>query len=279
MEKCARYAEEGYRILVIAHSPQMNQDTELPEVLTPCGLLLMTDIIRPEAQETLAYFDEQGVDLKVISGDDPVTVAAIARKAGLKNADYFVDATTLKTPGEMIQAVKKYSIFGRVTPKQKKQMVMAALVLILVAAVYLNWQCADIPATTTGGEVSAGTTEDGASEMAGEESLSQVNGETQQSGTTEETAESSGQKILGEATFVNAQVLSGDAYFASARLARSKARDEAIATISTVLDDETLTEDDKKEASAKAMSITDAIEAESRIENLINCLLYTSRCV
>lgn len=125
MEKCARYAEEGYRILVIAHSPQMNQDTELPEGLTPCGMLLMTDIIRPEAQETLAYFDEQGVDLKVISGDDPVTVAAIARKAGLKNADSFVDATTLKTPGEMIQAVKKYSIFGRVTPKQKKQMVMA----------------------------------------------------------------------------------------------------------------------------------------------------------
>ena len=162
----------------------------------------------------------------------------------------------------------------------KKQIVIAALVLILGAAVYLNWQFADIPATTTGGEVSAGTTEDGASEMAGEESLSQVNGETQQSGTTEETAESSGQKILGEATFVNAQVLSGDAYFASARLARSKTRDEAIATISTVLDDETLTEDDKKEASAKAMSITDAIEAESRIENLIkakgfaDCMVY-----
>ena len=58
----------------------------------------------------------------------------------------------------------------------KKQIVIAALVLILGAAVYLNWQFADIPATTTGGEVSAGTTEDGASEMAGEESLSQVNG-------------------------------------------------------------------------------------------------------
>lgn len=125
LEQCEEYAKKGYRILVLAHSPKMNKETELPEELTPCGLILMTDVIRHEAKDTLAYFDEQGVDLKVISGDDPVTVAAIAKKAGLKNAGAYVDATTLETPADMVKAVKNYSVFGRVTPKQKKQMVMA----------------------------------------------------------------------------------------------------------------------------------------------------------
>lgn len=162
----------------------------------------------------------------------------------------------------------------------KKQIVIAALVLILGAAVYLNWQFADVPTTPTAGEISESIPEKTASDTGGEESLTETNGETQQGSASEESAESSGQKVLGEASFVNAQVLSGDAYFASARLARSKARDEAIATISAVLGDEALTEDDKKEASAKAMSITDAIEAESRIENLIkakgfaDCMVY-----
>lgn len=162
----------------------------------------------------------------------------------------------------------------------KKQIVIAALVLILGAAVYLNWQFADVPTAPTAGEISESMPEGTASDTGGEESLTETNGETQQGSTSEESAESSGQKVLGEASFVNAQVLSGDAYFASARLARSKARDEAIATISAVLGDDALTEDDKKEASAKAMSITDAIEAESRIENLIkakgftDCMVY-----
>jgi len=162
----------------------------------------------------------------------------------------------------------------------KKQIVIAALVLILGAAVYLNWQFADVPSTPTGGVVSGSGDESAPSDTGGEESLAETNGGTQQSDEAQESAESSGQKVLGEAAFVNAQVLSGDAYFASARLARSKARDEAIATISAVLDDDALTEDDKKEASAKAMSITDAIEAESRIENLIkakgfaDCMVY-----
>lgn len=162
----------------------------------------------------------------------------------------------------------------------KKQIVIAALVLILGAAVYLNWQFADVPVAPTGGEVSGNTMEGTASDTGGEESLTETNGETQQGGASEVSAEPSGEKVLGEASFVNAQVLSGDAYFASARLARSKARDEAIATISAVLGDDALTEDDKKEASAKAMSITDAIEAESRIENLIkakgfaDCMVY-----
>lgn len=159
----------------------------------------------------------------------------------------------------------------------KKQIVIAALVLILGAAVYLNWQFAETPVEPTGGSAmeSSAETADVPPDDGAEQTGAPADG-TQ----TETPPESSAPKKLGEAAFVNAQVLSGDAYFASARLARSKARDEAIETISAVLGDDALTEDDKKEASAKAMSITDAIEAESRIENLIkakgfaDCMVY-----
>lgn len=124
-EKCQAYAEEGLRVLVLAHSSQNAEGTELPEGLKPLALMLLTDVIREEAPDTLAFFDSQEVDLKVISGDDPVTVAAIARRAGLKNADSYVDATTLTTEEELQDAVAQYSVFGRVTPQQKKAMVQA----------------------------------------------------------------------------------------------------------------------------------------------------------
>ena len=124
-EKCQAYAEEGLRVLVLAHSSQNAEGTELSEGLEPLALMLLTDVIREEAPDTLAFFDSQEVDLKVISGDDPVTVAAIARRAGLKNADSYVDATTLTTEEELQDAVAQYSVFGRVTPQQKKAMVQA----------------------------------------------------------------------------------------------------------------------------------------------------------
>ena len=124
-EKCQAYAEEGLRVLVLAHSSQNAEGTELPEGLKPLALMLLTDVIREEAPDTLAFFDSQEVDLKVISGDDPVTVAAIARRAGLKNADSYVDATTLTTEEALQDAVAQYSVFGRVTPQQKKAMVQA----------------------------------------------------------------------------------------------------------------------------------------------------------
>lgn len=122
---CARYAQSGFRILVLAHSEQETEGTQRPEGLRPIALFLLTDVIRAEAPDTLAFFDSQGVDLKVISGDDPVTVSAIAKKAGLKNADHYIDATTITTPEEMQKAVSECSVFGRVTPQQKKQMVQA----------------------------------------------------------------------------------------------------------------------------------------------------------
>ena len=125
LEHCSSYAQEGYRILVLAHSEQETKGTERPTGLEPLGLFLITDVIREEAPDTLAFFDSQGVDLKVISGDDPMTVSAIAKKAGLKNANHYIDATTIKTSEEMQRAVAECSVFGRVTPQQKKQMVQA----------------------------------------------------------------------------------------------------------------------------------------------------------
>lgn len=125
LEVCQKYAQEGLRVLTLAHSSQMAEGTELPADLEPVALLLLTDVIREEAPDTLKFFDSQEVDLKVISGDDPVTVSAIAKRAGLKNAESYVDATTLETEEDLEEAVSKYSVFGRVTPQQKKEMVQA----------------------------------------------------------------------------------------------------------------------------------------------------------
>ena len=125
VEKCGQYAEQGFRVLVLAHSPNESVGTELPSGLVPEALLILTDVIRKEAPDTLRFFDSQGVDLKVISGDDPVTVASIAKRAGLKNAEQYVDATTITTQEEMDKAVANYSVFGRVTPQQKKAMVLS----------------------------------------------------------------------------------------------------------------------------------------------------------
>ena len=125
LDVCQKYAQEGLRVLTLAHSSQMADGTELPADLEPVAFLLLTDVIREEAPDTLKFFDSQEVDLKVISGDDPVTVSAIAKRAGLKNAESYVDATTLETEEDLEEAVSKYSVFGRVTPQQKKEMVQA----------------------------------------------------------------------------------------------------------------------------------------------------------
>ena len=124
-EKIREYAKKGMRVLVVAHTPQVMQENSLPADIELLGLVLITDVIRKEAPEILQYFYNQGVDLKVISGDDPVTVSAIAAKAGLRHAEKYVDATTLHTQEELQQAVRTCNVFGRVTPRQKEQMVRA----------------------------------------------------------------------------------------------------------------------------------------------------------
>lgn len=123
LKKIQDYAKKGLRVLTVAHSPYEMTDYNLADGFEILGFVLMTDVIRKNAPEILNYFTEQGVNLKVISGDDPVTVSAIAGRAGLPNADKFIDATTIKTDDQMEQAILNYSVFGRVTPKQKQQMV------------------------------------------------------------------------------------------------------------------------------------------------------------
>ncbi len=124
-EQVEGYSQNGQRVLLLAHAAMDFDGKELPEQITPVGLVLISDKIRREAPRTLRYFADQGVDLKVISGDNAVTVANIARKAGLENADSYVDAATLETEEDVREAVKKYSVFGRVTPQQKLAFVKA----------------------------------------------------------------------------------------------------------------------------------------------------------
>lgn len=119
------HSEKGQRVLMLAHSPHQIQDKELPAEIHPMAFLFISDKIRAEAPDILAYFAEQGVDIKIISGDNAITVANIAKKAGLKTAEQYVDATTLQTPEEIKEAAQKYSVFGRVTPQQKLDLVKA----------------------------------------------------------------------------------------------------------------------------------------------------------
>ena len=116
---------KGYRMITLAYSCNDFIERDLPQKIIPLGIVVLKDKIRKEAEDTLKYFDRQGVDIKVISGDNTDTVSAVAKQAGVKNYDKTVDATTLTTDEELYHAVEQYSVFGRVTPKQKLQMVKA----------------------------------------------------------------------------------------------------------------------------------------------------------
>ena len=115
-------AGRGLRVLVLAEADGCVTETDAPAVTRVIGLCLLTDEIRPAAQETLHYFHTQGVALKIISGDDEKTVAAIARKVGLSGGA--VDASTL-ADNELPDACERYAVFGRVTPTRKKALVEA----------------------------------------------------------------------------------------------------------------------------------------------------------
>ena len=124
-ETIESYGSEGYRVLVFGRYEGTPDGKALTEAVVPYGLVLLANPIRKEAWETFQYFAEQGVDIKVISGDNPVTVSKVASQAGIANADNYIDASQLKTPDDIKQAVLKYTVFGRVTPDQKRQFVRA----------------------------------------------------------------------------------------------------------------------------------------------------------
>jgi len=113
------------RVLVVARVDGFTPDGDMVGEAEPVGFVTIRDEIRTSAAETIGYFNEQGVTLNVISGDDPRTVSSIARVVGVPGADAYVDATTLDTPSKLDAAVDRYHVFGRVTPQQKRELVQA----------------------------------------------------------------------------------------------------------------------------------------------------------
>ena len=116
-------ASDGTRVLVFGTYDGIPDGKPLARPVTPLGYILLANPIRDAANETFQYFAEQGVEVKVISGDNPVTVSKVAAQAGIENAEHYVDASTLHTPEEMKKAVLGNTVFGRVTPNQKRQFV------------------------------------------------------------------------------------------------------------------------------------------------------------
>ena len=117
------FLEKGYRVLVFAEYEGNLDGKELTENASPIAFILLNNAIREGAMDTFRYFSKRGVEVKVISGDNPVTVSEIAKKAGIRHAEKQVDAATLKTVDAVRKAAKKYTVFGRVTPEQKRLLV------------------------------------------------------------------------------------------------------------------------------------------------------------
>lgn len=124
-EQIEQYSSEGYRVLVFGIYDGVIDGKALTGKVTPLGLVFLSNPIRKEAPETFKYFENQGVEIKVISGDNPVTVSQVALQAGIANADNYIDASTLTTDEAIEDAVLRYTVFGRVTPDQKRKFVRA----------------------------------------------------------------------------------------------------------------------------------------------------------
>ena len=116
--------EEGFRVLVLAGTKEKIYD-QLNLGAYALGYVVLANPIRENAKSTFNYFAEQGVNIKVISGDNPQTVSAVAKRAGITGAERFIDANLLKTKEDLDQAVESYTVFGRVTPDQKRRLVQA----------------------------------------------------------------------------------------------------------------------------------------------------------
>lgn len=112
------FAEKGYRVLLLAKKADSG-------VTEPLGFVVLSNPIRKGAVKTFQYFNEQNVAIKVISGDSPKTVSEVAKQAGIANSDKYIDASLLDTDEKIRQAAVKYTVFGRVTPKQKQKLVQA----------------------------------------------------------------------------------------------------------------------------------------------------------
>lgn len=122
-EAISAHASKGARVLVFGTAKEEPDGKPLKEAVTPLAYVLLANPIRQEAKETFTYFAEQGVEVKVISGDNPLTVSEVAKEAGIAGAERYVDASTLHKEEEMRAAVLNNAVFGRVTPNQKRKFV------------------------------------------------------------------------------------------------------------------------------------------------------------
>ncbi len=120
-----QFSEKGCRVLLLALCGDFAENGALTGAITPVGLVALSNKVRPQAKETFAYFSEQNVAIKVISGDNPLTAAQAAQEAGIPGAQNYVDASTLDTPEKLNAGVQNYTVFGRVTPDQKRKLVHA----------------------------------------------------------------------------------------------------------------------------------------------------------
>lgn len=125
-DRTSEYAAKGYRVLLAAMADDLDPDKPIRAAdVHPVAFVVLSNHVRKSAPETFAYFEKQGVNIKVISGDDAETVSRIAAYVGIRGAENYVDSSTLKTDEELAEAVEKYTVFGRTTPDQKKKMVVA----------------------------------------------------------------------------------------------------------------------------------------------------------
>ncbi len=121
-DECAR---GGRRVLLLARYGGELKEALSTEKTVPCAFVILKNSIRPDAPATFSWFAEQGVEVRVISGDSPRTVSEVADAAGIPGAERAVDARTLLTDGDIEEAAEKYTVFGRVTPEQKKKLIVA----------------------------------------------------------------------------------------------------------------------------------------------------------
>ena len=124
-DKINQFAEKGYRVLVFAKYDGIPDGKALTGEANPLGYILLLNKVRKEAPSTFAFFEQKGVEIKVISGDNPLTVSETAKQAGIRNAERYIDARELKTEEELEEAARNYTVFGRVVPEQKRQLVHA----------------------------------------------------------------------------------------------------------------------------------------------------------
>ncbi len=119
-----KYAQD-YRVLVLAHTEEEVNQNELPNNIELIGYVCLLDKIRKEAKKTISYFKKQGVDIKIISGDNPITVSKIAKQVGIEKHEKYIDMTTITEESQIEKIALEYTIFGRVSPTQKKVLVEA----------------------------------------------------------------------------------------------------------------------------------------------------------